>query len=54
MSVAPIALVSALRESSVLFAVLLGRVFFAEPVGPRRVIACLAIAAGAAVLALVR
>jgi drug/metabolite transporter (DMT)-like permease len=54
MSLAPIALVSALRESSVLFAVLLGWLFFGEPVGPRRIAACLAIAAGAALLALVR
>lgn len=54
MSVAPIALVSALRESSVLFAVLLGRLFFREAIGPRRLAACLTIAAGAALLALAR
>ncbi len=54
MSVVPIALVSALRESSVLFAVLMGWLLFKESIGARRIAACLAIAAGTAVLALTR
>jgi len=47
MTLAPMGSVSALRETSVLFAVLLGRVFFAEPLTPRRIISALVIAAGA-------
>jgi drug/metabolite transporter (DMT)-like permease len=47
MTRAPMGSVSALRETSVLFAVLLGRMFFAEPLTPRRVVSALVIAAGA-------
>ena len=47
MTLAPMGSVSALRETSVLFAVLLGRVFFAEPLTPRRIVSALVIAAGA-------
>jgi len=38
--------VSALRETSVVLAVLIGRFFLGEPLSPRRVGACLAVAAG--------
>ncbi len=54
MSILPIALVSALRELSVVFAVLFGRIFFREAVGPWRLAACLVIAGGATMLALNR
>ena len=47
MTRAPMGSVSALRETSVLFAVLLGRVFFAEPLTLRRIVSALVIAAGA-------
>jgi drug/metabolite transporter (DMT)-like permease len=47
MTRAPMGAVSALRETSVLFAVLLGRLFFAEPLTPRRILSALVIAAGA-------
>jgi drug/metabolite transporter (DMT)-like permease len=47
MTRAPMGSVSALRETSVLFAVLLGRVFFAEPLTLRRTVSALVIAAGA-------
>ena len=46
MTVAPIALVAALRETSVLFAALIGIVFLREPVLPARIIAALMVAAG--------
>jgi len=39
--------VSALRETSVVFAVLIGRVFLRERVSANRLIACFVIAAGA-------
>ena len=44
--------VSALRETSVVYAAIIGRVFLKEPLTARRVASCLAIAAGAACLAL--
>ena len=47
MTRAPMGSVSALRETSVLFAVLLGRVFFAEPLTARRILSALVIAVGA-------
>jgi drug/metabolite transporter (DMT)-like permease len=47
MTRAPMGSVSALRETSVLFAVLLGRLFFAEPLTFRRIMSALVIAAGA-------
>ena len=42
--------VSALRETSVLFAVLIGRLALKEQLGPRRIASCAAIACGAACL----
>ncbi len=47
MARAPMGSVSALRETSVLFAILLGRLFFAEPLTFRRIISALVIAVGA-------
>ncbi len=47
MTVAPMGSVSALRETSVLFAVLLGRIFFGEKLTARRIVSVLVIAAGA-------
>ncbi|WP_137927360.1 DMT family transporter [Cupriavidus sp. 2SB] len=44
--------VSALRETSVVFAVLIGRVFLRESVSKTRWLACIAVAAGAACLGL--
>ena len=52
MSVAPIAPVSALRETSVVMAALLGALFLREPFGRRRIIASAIVVAGAVVLAL--
>lgn len=43
---APVALVSALRESSVLFALLIGWLFLKETLRPLRLLACLVIGAG--------
>jgi drug/metabolite transporter (DMT)-like permease len=48
MQYAPLGPVSALRETSVVFAALIGWFFLGQPVGLRRAIACLVIAAGAA------
>ncbi len=47
MTRAPMGSVSALRETSVLFAVLLGRLFFGEQLTTRRILSALVIAAGA-------
>ena len=47
MTRAPMGSVSALRETSVLLAVLLGRLFFAEPLTFRRIISAMVIAVGA-------
>jgi drug/metabolite transporter (DMT)-like permease len=47
-SVSPMGMVSALRETSVVFAALLGRLFLGERLGPRRLAACSVVAAGAA------
>lgn len=46
MTVAPIALVTALRESSILFAMLLGWFFFKDTMGPTKILAGLVIVAG--------
>lgn len=48
MTIAPIALVSALRETSILFAVLLGWAFFAERIDRTKALAAILIVAGAA------
>jgi drug/metabolite transporter (DMT)-like permease len=49
-SVSPIGPVSALRETGVVFAALLGRIFLDEQVSPRRLVACTIVALGAACL----
>jgi drug/metabolite transporter (DMT)-like permease len=54
MTLAPLAVVSALRETSVLFAVLIGHFALGEPLGARRLAAGGAICLGAALLALSR
>lgn len=54
MHCAPMGPVSALRETSILFAALIGRYALKEKLGVRRVISCLAIALGAACLGAVR
>ena len=46
MTVAPIALVAALRETSVLIAAIIGIVFLREPVVPARIVAALLVVAG--------
>ncbi len=46
MSVAPMALVSSLRETSVIFAALIGSLLFREPFGRQRVIAAVLVCAG--------
>ncbi|MGU3540459.1 EamA family transporter [Methylobacterium sp. A54F] len=43
--------VSALRETSVVYAAVIGRLFLGEALSPRRIASCLAVAAGAACLA---
>ncbi|TXM87868.1 EamA family transporter [Methylobacterium sp. WL30] len=43
--------VSALRETSVVYAALIGRLFLGEELSPRRIASCLAVALGAACLA---
>lgn len=50
MTFAPIAGVSAFRETSVVFAALIGIVFLAEPAAPRRLIGAIIVALGAVVL----
>lgn len=52
MTQAPVALVSALRETSVVFAVLLGVVLLKERLRPIRLLACAVIAAGVVVMKL--
>lgn len=52
MTVAPIALISALRETSVLFAVLIGLVLFKEPAERRKVWAAAIIVAGVVMMRL--
>lgn len=52
MTLAPMAQVAALRESSVVFAALLGVVFLHEPFGARRIAASIVVVAGIALLAL--
>ena len=52
MTFAPIAGVSAFRETSVVFAARIGIIFFGERAGPRRLIGAAIVAAGAVVLKL--
>lgn len=49
---APVAMVSALRESSVLFALLIGWLWLKEPMPPLRLLACAVIAAGVVLMKL--
>lgn len=49
-SVSPMGPVSALRETGVVFAAVLGRIFLDETLGPRRLAACTIVAVGAACL----
>ncbi|SHL98364.1 EamA family transporter [Phytopseudomonas punonensis] len=52
MTQAPVALVSALRETSVVFALLIGRLLLKESLPPLRALACLIIVAGVALMKL--
>ena len=52
MTVAPIALVAALRETSVLFGTLIAVVFLKEPLRPIRIVAAVTIVAGIALIRL--
>jgi drug/metabolite transporter (DMT)-like permease len=52
MAQAPIALVAALRETSVLFAALIGMIFLKEPLVPVRIAAALVVCAGVGLLRL--
>jgi drug/metabolite transporter (DMT)-like permease len=52
MTVAPIAVVAALRETSILFGTVIAGVVLRESIGPRRIISACFIAAGAATLRL--
>jgi drug/metabolite transporter (DMT)-like permease len=44
--------IAALRESSVIFAAVMGVIFLREPLGPRRIVASCVLSAGIALLAL--
>ena len=52
MTVAPLAAVAALRETSILFAALIARFFLSERIGSKRALAITAIAAGAVLMRL--
>jgi len=52
MAISPMGAVSALRETSILFAAVIARVFMGEPLTPRRIAAVTTIAIGAACLSL--
>ena len=54
LTLAPMAQIAALRESSVIFAAILGVIFLREPFGARRIVAATVVAAGIAMLALGR
>lgn len=49
-SLGPAGPITAIRETSVVFAMLIGRLFLGETLTPRRVIACVIVAAGAIVI----
>jgi drug/metabolite transporter (DMT)-like permease len=51
-SIAPAGPVSALRETSVVFAVLIGWLFLGETLSPKRIAACVVVAAGAILIGL--
>ena len=50
MSLSPMGPVSALRETSVVFAALIGRIFLGETLTRYRIAACLVVAAGAVLI----
>ncbi|MDP0919140.1 EamA family transporter, partial [Klebsiella pneumoniae] len=50
MNEAPLGAVSALRETSVLFAALIGYVFLGETLTARRILACVVIASGTLII----
>ena len=50
LTIAPMAPVAALRETSVVFAAIIGTMMFREPFGGRRVLAAVAVAAGIGIL----
>jgi len=50
MTVAPVAVVAALRETSIVFGTLIAGLLLKESIGPGRVVAACVIAAGAAIL----
>jgi len=52
LTLAPMAQVAALRETSVIFAALLGALLLREPFGAKRIVASIGVAAGIAILAL--
>ncbi len=52
LTLAPMALIAALRESSVVFAAIIGTFLLREPFGPKRILASAAVVAGIALLAL--
>jgi drug/metabolite transporter (DMT)-like permease len=52
MTLAPVAVVAALRETSILFGTMIAGLVLQEPVGPRRIISACIIAGGAAILRL--
>ena len=52
MSVAPMGLVSSLRETSVIFAALIGTLLFREPFGRRRILAAMIVCAGVVLIKL--
>ena len=52
MTLAPVAVVAALRETSILFGTVIAGLVLKEPVGPRRIISACIIAGGAAILRL--
>jgi drug/metabolite transporter (DMT)-like permease len=52
MTLVPVAIVAALRETSILFGIIIAALVLKEPVGPRRVISACIIAGGAAILRL--
>jgi drug/metabolite transporter (DMT)-like permease len=53
MTLAPVAVVAALRETSILFGIIIAGVVLKEPIGARRVVAACVIACGGAILRVV-